>query len=134
MRASARRSVLENPTPLHSESVVYALPVLLYPRRLCPMPRSSPPQSNQSTHAIPQSNPSPRLVRSVCLRSAHLYLCARRAQVVVFLSHMFGTLVEELGSIEDIEVGTSVLLEDRGSPTEEFSKNGLKSPTPIPWA
>lgn len=47
---------------------------------------------------------------------------------------MFGTLVEELGSIEDIEVGTSVLLEDRGSPTEEFSKNGLKSPTPIPWA
>jgi protein SSD1 len=47
--------------------------------------------------------------------------------------HPFGTLVEELGPIGDIEVETSALLKDCNFPTEEFSDNVLKCIPPVPW-
>ncbi|KAH9938167.1 uncharacterized protein B0H18DRAFT_965883 [Fomitopsis serialis] len=48
--------------------------------------------------------------------------------------HPFGTLVEELGPIGDIEVETSALLKDCNFPTEEFSENVLKCLPPMPWS
>jgi protein SSD1 len=47
--------------------------------------------------------------------------------------HPFGTLVEELGPIGDIEVETSALLKDCNFPTEEFADNVLKCLPPVPW-
>ncbi|OBZ70401.1 DIS3-like exonuclease 2 [Grifola frondosa] len=47
--------------------------------------------------------------------------------------HPFGTLVEELGPIGDIEVETSALLKDCNFPTEDFSENVMKCLPPIPW-
>jgi protein SSD1 len=47
--------------------------------------------------------------------------------------HPFGTLVEELGPIGDIEVETSALLKDCNFPTEEFTDNVMKCLPPIPW-
>ncbi|KAF9057619.1 hypothetical protein BJ165DRAFT_1335477 [Panaeolus papilionaceus] len=48
--------------------------------------------------------------------------------------HPFGTLVEELGPIGDIEVETSALLKDCNFPTEEFTDNVIKCLPPIPWS
>lgn len=48
--------------------------------------------------------------------------------------HPFGTLVEELGPIGDIEVETSALLKDCNFPTEEFADNVLKCLPPGPWS
>ncbi|KAL0574675.1 Translational repressor [Marasmius crinis-equi] len=47
--------------------------------------------------------------------------------------HPFGTLVEELGPIGDIEVETSALLKDCNFPTEEFTDNVMKCLPPMPW-
>jgi protein SSD1 len=47
--------------------------------------------------------------------------------------HPFGTLVEELGPIGDIEVETSALLKDCNFPTEDFTDNVIKCLPPIPW-
>ena len=47
--------------------------------------------------------------------------------------HPFGTLVEELGPIGDIEVETSALLKDCNFPTEDFTENVMKCLPPIPW-
>jgi len=47
--------------------------------------------------------------------------------------HPFGTLVEELGPIGDIEVETSALLKDCNFPTEDFTENVLKCLPPVPW-
>ena len=47
--------------------------------------------------------------------------------------HPFGTLVEELGPIGDIEVETSALLKDCNFPTEDFTENVIKCLPPIPW-
>ncbi|KIY49261.1 RNB-domain-containing protein [Fistulina hepatica ATCC 64428] len=47
--------------------------------------------------------------------------------------HPFGTLVEELGPIGDIEVETSALLKDCNFPTEEFAENVIKCLPPMPW-
>ncbi|KAG6334146.1 hypothetical protein ID866_4934 [Astraeus odoratus] len=47
--------------------------------------------------------------------------------------HPFGTLVEELGPIGDIEVETSALLKDCNFPTEEFTDSVLKCLPPTPW-
>ncbi|KAF5344108.1 hypothetical protein D9758_008896 [Tetrapyrgos nigripes] len=48
--------------------------------------------------------------------------------------HPFGTLVEELGPIGDIEVETSALLKDCNFPTEDFTDNVMKCLPPIPWS
>lgn len=47
--------------------------------------------------------------------------------------HPFGTLVEELGPIGDLEVETSALLKDCNFPTEEFADMTLKCLPPLPW-
>lgn len=47
--------------------------------------------------------------------------------------HPFGTLVEELGPIGDVEVETSALLKDCNFPTEDFTENVLKCLPPLPW-
>jgi protein SSD1 len=47
--------------------------------------------------------------------------------------HPFGTLVEELGPIGDIEVETSALLKDSNFPAEDFSESVLKCLPPMPW-
>lgn len=47
--------------------------------------------------------------------------------------HPFGTLVEELGPIGDVEVETSALLKDCNFPTEDFTDNVLKCLPPLPW-
>jgi protein SSD1 len=47
--------------------------------------------------------------------------------------HPFGTLVEELGPIGDLEVETSALLKDCNFPTEDFTDNVLKCLPPTPW-
>lgn len=47
--------------------------------------------------------------------------------------HPFGTLVEELGPIGDIEVETSALLKDCNFPTEDFTDNVMKCLPPMPW-
>ncbi|KAI6119293.1 SSD1 protein [Pisolithus croceorrhizus] len=48
--------------------------------------------------------------------------------------HPFGTLVEELGPIGDVEVETSALLKDCNFPTEEFSDSVIKCLPPTPWS
>ncbi len=48
--------------------------------------------------------------------------------------HPFGTLVEELGPIGDIEVETSALLKDCNFPTEEFGDAVVRCLPPIPWS
>ena len=49
--------------------------------------------------------------------------------------HPFGTLVEELGPIGDIEVETSALLKDsNASFNEDFSESVLKCLPPLPWS
>jgi len=47
--------------------------------------------------------------------------------------HPFGTLVEELGPIGDIEVETNALLKDCNFTSEEFSENVVKCLPPLPW-
>lgn len=48
--------------------------------------------------------------------------------------HPFGTLVEELGVIGDIEVETSALLKDCNFSAEDFSEAVVKCLPPTPWA
>nr|XP_019011760.1 uncharacterized protein I206_03866 [Kwoniella pini CBS 10737]OCF50541.1 hypothetical protein I206_03866 [Kwoniella pini CBS 10737] len=48
--------------------------------------------------------------------------------------HPFGTLVEELGPIGDVEVETSALLKDCNFPTEEFTDLTMKCLPPLPWS
>lgn len=47
--------------------------------------------------------------------------------------HAFGTLVEELGPVDDIEVETGAFFKDCNFPTEEFSENVMKCLPPVPW-
>lgn len=47
--------------------------------------------------------------------------------------HPFGTLVEELGPIGNVEVETSAILKDCNFPTEEFTDVALKCLPPLPW-
>lgn len=47
--------------------------------------------------------------------------------------HPFGTLVEELGTIGDLEVETNALLKDCNFSSEEFSENVVRCLPPVPW-
>lgn len=48
--------------------------------------------------------------------------------------HPFGTLVEEIGVIGNVEAETQALLKDSlSSATEEFGENALKCLPPLPW-
>ena len=49
--------------------------------------------------------------------------------------HPFGTLVEEIGVIGNVEAETQALLKDSlSSATEEFGENALKCLPPLPWS
>jgi protein SSD1 len=47
--------------------------------------------------------------------------------------HPFGALVDELGSIGDLETETSALLKDCNFPTEEFQEATMRCLPPVPW-
>lgn len=47
--------------------------------------------------------------------------------------HPFGTLVEELGPIGDVEVETNALLKDCNFSSEDFSENVVRCLPPVPW-
>jgi protein SSD1 len=48
--------------------------------------------------------------------------------------HPFGALVDELGSIGDLETETAALLKDCNFPTEEFQEATMRCLPPVPWS
>ena len=48
--------------------------------------------------------------------------------------HPFGTLVDELGPVGDLEVETSALLKDAGFNIEDFGEQAAKCLPPVPWS
>lgn len=83
--------------------------------------------------AIPTEQAPPDFVQNSEAYADKLFVACIKRHPISSL-HPFGTLVEELGPIGDIEVETSALLKDCNFPTEEFSDNVLKCIPPIPWA
>ncbi|KAG8914944.1 hypothetical protein FRC00_009355 [Tulasnella sp. 408] len=70
-----------------------------------------------------------------------IYICgskdrnrALEGDIPISSLHPFGTLVEELGPIGEVEVETSALLKDCNFPTEDFTENVIKCVPPVPWA
>ncbi|XP_006460291.1 hypothetical protein AGABI2DRAFT_192038 [Agaricus bisporus var. bisporus H97] len=83
--------------------------------------------------AIPTEQAPPDFVQNSDAYANRLFVACIKRHPISSL-HPFGTLVEELGPIGDIEVETSALLKDCNFPTEEFSDNVLKCIPPVPWA
>ncbi|KAI0750788.1 RNB-domain-containing protein [Daedaleopsis nitida] len=82
--------------------------------------------------AIPTEQAPPDFVLNSEAYANKLFVACIKRHPISSL-HPFGTLVEELGPIGDIEVETSALLKDCNFPTEEFSDNVNKCLPPIPW-
>lgn len=82
--------------------------------------------------AIPTEQAPPDFVQNSEAYADKLFVACIKRHPISSL-HPFGTLVEELGPIGDIEVETSALLKDCNFPTEEFTENVLKCLPPIPW-
>ncbi|KAF9453085.1 RNB-domain-containing protein [Macrolepiota fuliginosa MF-IS2] len=82
--------------------------------------------------AIPTEQAPPDFVQNSEAYANKLFVACIKRHPISSL-HPFGTLVEELGPIGDIEVETSALLKDCNFPTEEFSENVLKCIPPVPW-
>ncbi|KAF8913951.1 SSD1 protein [Gymnopilus junonius] len=82
--------------------------------------------------AIPTEQAPPDFVQNSEAYSNKLFVACIKRHPISSL-HPFGTLVEELGPIGDIEVETSALLKDCNFPTEDFTDNVLKCLPPIPW-
>ena len=82
--------------------------------------------------AIPTEQAPPDFVQNSEAYANKLFVACIKRHPISSL-HPFGTLVEELGPIGDIEVETSALLKDCNFPTEEFTENVLKCLPPIPW-
>ncbi|KAL7414362.1 hypothetical protein BDY24DRAFT_36922 [Mrakia frigida] len=59
--------------------------------------------------------------------------CASLKRWPITSLHPFGTLVEEIGSIGQVEVETSALLKDCNFPTEDFTESVIKCLPPLPW-
>ncbi|PPQ98528.1 hypothetical protein CVT24_004019 [Panaeolus cyanescens] len=83
--------------------------------------------------AIPTEQAPPDFVQNSEAYVNKLFVACIKRHPISSL-HPFGTLVEELGPIGDIEVETSALLKDCNFPTEEFTDNVLKCLPPIPWS
>lgn len=83
--------------------------------------------------AIPTEQAPPDFVQNSEAYANKLFVACIKRHPISSL-HPFGTLVEELGPIGDIEVETSALLKDCNFPTEDFSENVLKCLPPIPWS
>ncbi|KAI0723289.1 RNB-domain-containing protein [Earliella scabrosa] len=82
--------------------------------------------------AIPTEQAPPDFVQNSEAYANKLFVACIKRHPISSL-HPFGTLVEELGPIGDIEVETSALLKDCNFPTEEFSDNVIKCLPPTPW-
>ncbi|OCB84520.1 CsMn04 [Sanghuangporus baumii] len=82
--------------------------------------------------AIPTEQAPPDFVQNSEAYANKLFVACIKRHPISSL-HPFGTLVEELGPIGDIEVETSALLKDCNFPTEEFTDNVLKCLPPTPW-
>ncbi|KAG6884010.1 hypothetical protein C0993_002126 [Termitomyces sp. T159_Od127] len=82
--------------------------------------------------AIPTEQAPPDFVQNSEAYVNRLFVACIKRHPISSL-HPFGTLVEELGPIGDIEVETSALLKDCNFPTEDFSENVLKCLPPMPW-
>jgi len=82
--------------------------------------------------AIPTEQAPPDFVQNSESYVNKLFVACIKRHPISSL-HPFGTLVEELGPIGDIEVETSALLKDCNFPTEDFTENVLKCLPPTPW-
>jgi protein SSD1 len=82
--------------------------------------------------AIPTEQAPPDFVQNSESYANKLFVACIKRHPISSL-HPFGTLVEELGPIGDIEVETSALLKDSNFPTEDFSESVLKCLPPMPW-
>ncbi|KIJ56793.1 hypothetical protein M422DRAFT_773554 [Sphaerobolus stellatus SS14] len=82
--------------------------------------------------AIPTEQAPPDFVQNHESYANKLFVACIKRHPISSL-HPFGTLVEELGPIGDVEVETSALLKDCNFPTEDFSENVLKCLPPVPW-
>ncbi|KAF8314752.1 RNB-domain-containing protein [Clavulina sp. PMI_390] len=82
--------------------------------------------------AIPTEQAPPDFVQNSEAYADRLFVACIKRHPISSL-HPFGTLVEELGPIGDVEVETSALLKDCNFPTEEFSENVTKAVPPTPW-
>lgn len=82
--------------------------------------------------AIPTEQAPPDFVENEQAYANKLFVACIKRHPISSL-HPFGTLVEELGPIGDIEVETSALLKDCNFPTEEFTDNVIKCLPPLPW-
>lgn len=82
--------------------------------------------------AIPTEQAPPDFVQNSEAYVNRLFVACIKRHPISSL-HPFGTLVEELGPIGNIEVETSALLKDCNFPTEEFTDNVLKCLPPLPW-
>lgn len=82
--------------------------------------------------AIPTEQAPPDFVQNSEAYVDKLFVACIKRHPISSL-HPFGTLVEELGPIGDIEVETSALLKDCNFPTEDFSENVMKCLPPMPW-
>ncbi|CAE6457234.1 unnamed protein product [Rhizoctonia solani] len=85
--------------------------------------------------AIPTEQAPPDFVTNSEAYADKLFVACikRHASIPISSLHPFGTLVEELGPIGDVEVETSALLKDCNFPTEEFTENVIKCLPPLPW-
>jgi protein SSD1 len=82
--------------------------------------------------AIPTEQAPPDFVNNSEAYADKLFVACIKRHPISSL-HPFGTLVEELGPIGDVEVETSALLKDCNFPTEEFTDNVIKCLPPVPW-
>ncbi|KAJ7068327.1 SSD1 protein [Mycena amicta] len=82
--------------------------------------------------AIPTEQAPPDFVQDSEAYVDKLFVACIKRHPISSL-HPFGTLVEELGPIGDIEVETSALLKDCNFPTEDFTDNVIKCLPPMPW-
>ncbi|KAH7879895.1 RNB-domain-containing protein [Lentinula edodes] len=83
--------------------------------------------------AIPTEQAPPDFIQNSDAYVNKLFVACIKRHPISSL-HPFGTLVEELGPIGDIEVETSALLKDCNFPTEDFTDNVIKCLPPIPWS
>lgn len=82
--------------------------------------------------AIPTEQAPPDFVQNSEAYVDKLFVACIKRHPISSL-HPFGTLVEELGPIGDIEVETSALLKDCNFPTEDFTESVIKCLPPLPW-
>ncbi|KAJ7283592.1 SSD1 protein [Mycena rebaudengoi] len=83
--------------------------------------------------AIPTEQAPPDFVQNSEAYVDKLFVACIKRHPISSL-HPFGTLVEELGPIGNVEVETSALLKDCNFPTEDFTENVIKCLPPMPWS